>query len=158
VEKPVHYLFETSPAEAVSTRWTSVLVIKLADQLRQRFGEALKPHDLQPKHFEILYLLKYQGDLSQVELGRHTETDRAPMVHLIDHLESLGFAERTAHTSDRRVKTIKLTEQGHQIADQTLELAIAVQSQMFAPLSADEQQLFATLLARVITQSEPPVG
>ncbi|NJP11990.1 MAG: MarR family transcriptional regulator [Leptolyngbyaceae cyanobacterium RU_5_1] len=135
---------------------TSVLIIKLAEKLTHQFNERLTRFEIQPKHFRILFLLTHWGPLSQVELGQHTKTDRAPMVHLIDHLERLGLVERTLNPSDRRVKTINLTDRGRDVAEQTLQLAHAVEAEVLAPLSDEESRQLNTLLSGLMPEHFSP--
>lgn len=138
------------PLHPALARWTSVLLVKAADEIRRSFSDRLNILDIGPKHYGILFLLAYQEPLSQVELGHRMEIDRAPMVQLIDRLEQLGLVKRTPNPRDRRAHAILLTDKGREVLEQATELARTVEAEFFAPLSVEEREQLNVLLNRLM--------
>lgn len=126
-----------------------MLLIEAADRLRYLFANSLKPLDIQPKHYGILFLLDEQGPLSQVEIGQQMGIDRAPMVQFIDSLEQLGLLERLPNPSDRRSYAITLTPKGQELLKQATELARTIETEFLSPLSIEERKQLHSLLARL---------
>lgn len=135
------------PAQAKST---SVVAIKVAERLQDLFSTNLTVLEIRPKHYGILSLLGEQGPLSQAEIGQQVEIDRAPMVQHIDYLEQMGLVERKPNPSDRRSYAITLTPKGLDYLQRATEIAIAAESEFFAPLSPEERQQLHSLLTRLL--------
>src|SRR5437764_5893348 len=59
------------------------------------------------------------------DLAEHWRCDASYVTAITDGLESRGLAERRALTSDRRVKTVALTERGRRIRERAIDLLSA---------------------------------
>ncbi|MBD3882695.1 MarR family transcriptional regulator [Phormidium tenue FACHB-886] len=129
---------------------TSVLLVEAADRTRHLFSDSLAPLKIQVKHFGILFLLAQQGSLSQVQLGKQLEVDRALIVRFVDYLEQLGVVQRTPNPTDRRSHIIVLTTKGNELLAQATDLARTCEEEFLAPLSEREQRQLHRLLARLL--------
>jgi MarR family transcriptional regulator, organic hydroperoxide resistance regulator len=103
---------------------------------------------LPPGMLKALTFLGDEGGIRMGELAEHWGCDASYVTTLTDGLEERGLAERRPLASDRRVKTVALTESGSAL----LALAMAKLSEPPAfldALSASEQRSLRDLLRKI---------
>lgn len=88
------------------------------------------------------------------------------MTYLVDDLERAGLVERRPDPADRRARQVVLRSDGEEVLRETTDRIQEVERSVLAGLSADEADVFRSLLARVaddapadhsICSGEPPV-
>ncbi|MEH7609478.1 MarR family winged helix-turn-helix transcriptional regulator, partial [Priestia megaterium] len=77
------------------------------------------------------------------------QIDRTTMVSHIDHLETLGFVERTKNPNDRRSYSLLITEKGKEVLNSRWEFLIDVESEVLTPLNQQERQLLKGFLIKI---------
>lgn len=87
--------------------------------------------------------------LTQVQLGTRVNMDRTTVVHVLDRFESLGYAQRTRSTADRRSHALTLTAQGAAALVQARQIARKVEDTILARLSEDERKTLLKLLQTI---------
>jgi DNA-binding MarR family transcriptional regulator len=87
--------------------------------------------------------------LTHVQLGARIPMDRTTIVHVVDRFESLGYAQRTRSTADRRSHDLTLTKAGRTALDSARQSAREVEAAILAPLSSDERRTFLALLQAI---------
>lgn len=87
------------------------LAVVLGEVMDSRLAE----HGLTPARAEVLWLLHRTGPRTQRELSQLLKCTPRNVTGLVDALERAGFAERTAHPSDRRAVMVQLSEQGRRL-------------------------------------------
>ena len=118
------------------------------------FADRLAASDITPVQFAILNALSDTPDMDQVTLAKRVAFDPATSGSVIGRLEAKGWLTRQAHATDRRRKLLVVTPEGMQ-ALASMQAAVAdVQTQILAPLNADEQKQFVDLLARLVAGHE----
>lgn len=118
------------------------------------FADRLAASDITPVQFAILNALSDTPDMDQVTLAKRVAFDPATSGSVIGRLEAKGWLTRQAHATDRRRKLLVVTPEGLQ-ALANMQTAVAeVQTQILAPLNADEQKQFVDLLARLVAGHE----
>jgi DNA-binding MarR family transcriptional regulator len=83
----------------------------------QQFGRTsaiLEQLGLTPGHMKALLMLDADEPRPMGALAQRFACDASTMTWLVDRLEERGLVERRGLPSDRRVKTIALTERGRQ--------------------------------------------
>lgn len=71
------------------------------------------------------------------------------MVSHIDHLEALGFVERTRNPNDRRSYSLLVTSKGNEVLDSRWDFLINTELDVLAPLSDQEKQLLKDFLVKI---------
>jgi DNA-binding MarR family transcriptional regulator len=117
---------------------------RAADQL----VAAVRPQGIELRHFAVMIELANQSPQSQKELGDRVGRDTAGMVRVIDDLESLGYAERRPHPTDRRVRAVQLTERGLAAFDEAHRAAAPIAEELVAHLGPGEADQLMELLTR----------
>jgi DNA-binding MarR family transcriptional regulator len=146
---PAMWLDGPIPGEL--TAYPGYLMARLGQRSSQRFALALEPLGLHPKHFGVMSIVAAQPGITQNALRDHTGIDPSTMVAVIDDLEARGLAERRPHPTDRRAHTIYVTEAGQQMLELIGDLGARLQAELFAPLSAEEQDTLIELLRKLAT-------
>lgn len=100
--------------------------------------------------FAVLAALEEFGAMSQAELGRRLGLDRSDIAVVLNRLQGDGLAERTADDGDRRRNVIVLTAAGVQALTDLQQVLTSAQSELLAPLSADERSQLVRLLQRLV--------
>lgn len=117
------------------------LTFRLEDlprQLRRIIDDALQDQGLSRTQWRLLgYVLRQEG-LTQTELARLLEVERASTGGAIDALEKRGLLERTQHATDRRVWRIMPTAAAKALLGSLREVMDEVYAQLFDGFSEDE--------------------
>ncbi len=117
------------------------LTFRLEDlprQLRRIIDDALQDQGLSRTQWRLLaYVLRQEG-LTQTELARHLEIERASAGAAIDALEKRGLIERAQHATDRRVWRIMPTPAAKSMLGSLREVIDEVYAQLFDGFSESE--------------------
>jgi DNA-binding MarR family transcriptional regulator len=118
--------------------WTGFVLWFAAQKDYVILEAALEPRDITPRHLAVLVLSEQIG------------INRTLMVELVDHLEQLGYVERTPDTDDRRAYAVRLTAQAEENISHILEAVKAAEAEFLAPLTEEEQTQLRQLLIRLL--------
>jgi DNA-binding MarR family transcriptional regulator len=113
-------------------------------QILQACGEA----GLTPGMLKMSMQLSAEEPQAMRELARRFHCDASYVTSVVDGLEQAGIAERRPHPSDRRIKTVVLTERGVEVLAQ-VNFVLDAPPSAFDVLSSDEQEQLCSLLGRV---------
>jgi DNA-binding MarR family transcriptional regulator len=101
------------------------------------------------KAFVHIGTVDSQGNLRMSDLAESWGCDASYVTALADGLQERGLAERRAHPTDRRVRTIVLTPEGRAKRERALEL-LAEPPSAFTALNSAEQRQLRDLLAKLV--------
>jgi MarR family transcriptional regulator, transcriptional regulator for hemolysin len=108
----------------------------------------------------VLFRLREQEGLSQVDLAEVLELQPISLVRLLDRLVKHGLVERRSDPKDRRANRLFLTPAGRRLADDldSLRDAIAADVLQGIPTATIETSLKALkdVKERIKTLAEPP--
>jgi len=99
----------------------------------------------------------HQG-VSQKELASLLGIEAPSLVPVLDALEAQGLVQRQPSATDRRQKVLVLLAAALPLVEQVNQVRLALQQQVLADLSHEEQQLFVGLLQRVLGQVQQCQG
>lgn len=105
--------------------------------------------DLTPLQYAALTALEQYGELDQVTLGGLTALDRTTVGVVLRKLEARGLVTRRRSESDRRAKTIAITDAGRALTGAARPHVRAMQDRLMAPLSAAERAQLLDMLGRI---------
>ena len=88
----------------------------------------------------VLFRLRQQEGLSQVDLADVLELQPISLVRLLDRLVEHGLLERRPDPKDRRANRLFLTRSGHQLVDDLDGLRDAIATDVLRDLPADAIQ------------------
>jgi DNA-binding MarR family transcriptional regulator len=133
--------------------WRAVQEIQLHGEGQNRLARVCEQHDLAPSSVKALLRLSGSRPTAMRELAAAFACDASYITAVVDALEERGLARREPHPTDRRVRTVVLTETGLRVAASVLDL-MSEPPRSIAVLSEDEQCQLADLLERVAAADE----
>ncbi|GIN92904.1 MarR family transcriptional regulator [Siminovitchia terrae] len=125
------------------------LLGKVLQKMEFKFVEGLSPFEINARQYGVLLFIEGNPHCSQKEISEKLQIDRTTMVSHIDHLEGLGYVERTKNPNDRRSYSLLLTAKGKDVLDSRWEFLTHTESEILAPLSELEKQLLKEILIKV---------
>ena len=84
-------------------------------------GHFTKARGLSMPQFSILMQLHYRGVCGMSEVSERFEITPAAASQLVDKLVQSGFIRREEDPQDRRAKSLKLTDKGKELIEQSIE-------------------------------------
>ncbi|MFP3846799.1 MarR family winged helix-turn-helix transcriptional regulator [Priestia filamentosa] len=125
------------------------LLGKALQQMENKFAEGLVPFNINSRQYGVLLFIEENPYSSQKDISDNLQIDRTTMVSHIDHLETLGFVERTKNPNDRRSYSLLITEKGKAVLNSRWEFLTDVESEVLTPLNQQERQLLKDFLIRI---------
>ena len=107
--------------------------------------------------FDVLATLRRAGapyELSPGALASSMLLSTGGTTARLDRLEAAGLVRRAPDPNDRRGVLVRLTPRGRTIVDEALDVGLACQQDMLAPLSASKQVQLGNLLRDVLAPLE----
>jgi len=115
------------------------------------FEKACRELGLTTGQYDVLFVLANEGRADQDRVGQLLGLDRSTSGVLATNLERKGLISREVKTSDRRKRTLELTEDGKEIFTAAEPMANAAKERILAPLSTDERDQLFSLMSRIVT-------
>jgi DNA-binding MarR family transcriptional regulator len=134
--------------EAASEAWRAMQDLMLLGEGHAWMHEAAAAHDLPPSAIKALFRLEHSGPTAMRDLAEQFRSDASYITGVVDGLEQRGLARREPHPTDRRVKTVVLTDLGRQVS-QDVRKRMSVPPPAFAALDAQELRTLRDLLLRL---------
>lgn len=119
--------------------------------METKFVEGLSPFEINARQYGVLLFIEGNPYSSQKDISENLQIDRTTMVSHIDHLEGLGYVERTRNQNDRRSYSLLITSKGKDVLDSRWEFLIHTELEVLAPLSDQEKQLLKEILIKIWT-------
>lgn len=117
---------------------------------RARMDERLAPLGLtQAKWVPLRYLSHAGGSLPQRKLLERVGIEGPSLVRILDELERLGLIERQNCSSDRRTKTICLTERVKPMIDEIEKRSAQLRNEIFDGITDQDVTVFRKVLAQI---------
>jgi DNA-binding MarR family transcriptional regulator len=133
---------------AASEAWRVVYSLVLEGEAHTRLHEACREVGLPINLVKAMLSLDREQPASMRDLADYFNVDASYCTTLVDGLETHGIAERQPHPTDRRIKTVVLTDKGRQVLVRTRGLMDQAPPS-FSTLSPTEQRRLRDLLAKV---------
>lgn len=123
------------------------LMEEVTRRLRRTFDTSFEQFGLTRTQWRALAYLYRNPGMTQTELARELELERASVGQAIDRLEELSLVERRSAANDRRVWHIHLRPAAVELLPKLRAEADAVYSALLAGMEIDELDRLSALLA-----------
>jgi len=130
--------------------WGLMLEIFLAQ--RGRLVATAQEFGLHPQQAMALSVLEPGEPMKLSDLATKLRCDNSSVTGIADRLEAAGLAERRAHPTDRRVKTLALTELGKMVRRKHRE-RIGTAPPAIAALSDEDAATLAAILRTAVSST-----
>ncbi|MDA8382841.1 MAG: MarR family transcriptional regulator [Betaproteobacteria bacterium] len=115
-----------------------ITLAELSRLWRRKLDDRLRPLGLsQAKWITLLQLSLAPKGTTQKDLAERIGIEGPTLVGLLDRLEADGWVERHESTTDRRSKTVHLSDRANPVLAQIRTIAAALRGEIFADV-ADE--------------------
>jgi DNA-binding MarR family transcriptional regulator len=114
----------------------------------QDFIRALAGVRIRPGQYSVLVVIGANPGLSQAELGRTLEIERARLARLLDGLQGRGLAKRVASTADRRSYVLYLTPGGEKLLTRVETLAARHEARLSRKIGAGPRRAMLAALRK----------
>jgi DNA-binding MarR family transcriptional regulator len=123
---------------------------RAADRLLQGVTAVVKAAGLSPPQYHVLRILRAapRSGLSCREIGERMITKDPDVTRLLDRLEDRGMVVRSRERADRRIITVRITEEGLRTLASLDRPMLALQTRQFGALGPDGLQSLIALLER----------
>jgi DNA-binding MarR family transcriptional regulator len=144
-----HELKKKRPFESPEQE-AALSILRTSDQLQIRFARLLREHGLTPSQYNILRILRGEGQpLPILEIASRTITVAPGITGLIDRLEQAEFVNRVRCEKDRRVIYVALANKGTRALAALDEPLTALHCKLLGHLSQAELKELIRLLEKV---------
>jgi DNA-binding MarR family transcriptional regulator len=130
-------------------------VLRTATELLADFVELLRPHEITQPQYNVLRILRGAGDegLPSGEIGERMVSREPDMTRLLDRMEARGLVARQRGSTDRRVVTARITDEGSRLVD-ALDVPVQeMHSRQLGHFSEEELRTLSSLLERARRES-----
>lgn len=118
-----------------------------------RFSKEIDPFGITPLQWAALDTIQRHPGVDQSALSRAIELDTSTAAGVIYRLEARQLIERQTSPSDRRLRTLFLTQDGQELLGRVTPVVMAIQDWLLQPLTPEERPQFMTLMSKVIHRS-----
>src|SRR4051795_7581096 len=140
-------------APGIAQQWPTLLMIKLGRITMHRFGEALEPFGIRPRHVAALIELRDHGELTQQSLCGQLHLDPTNLVAILNELEQRGYATRRRDPEDRRRHLVEVSKKGLAVIDKVSKVMDGVEDDLLDGLEAPEREELEGLLTSIWERS-----
>ena len=126
-------------------RASTLLVQRLESEVHREAGWSMAG-------FRVMFCVWVAGELEPRDIARLSGLSRAAVSSVLNTLERDELIERTRESDDRRLVTVRLTDDGARRLVQAYERQNIVERDFFSSLSPIEQRQFSRDLAGLLEQ------
>lgn len=116
------------------------------------FIQFSKDSGLSMPQIRTLFHLHHESKCGVSEIGELLGVTNPAASQMIDRLVISGYVERTEDPIDRRAKRLKLTEKGHEIVKESIEIRRRWMERLTDALTLEEQESIISALV-ILTQA-----
>jgi MarR family transcriptional regulator, 2-MHQ and catechol-resistance regulon repressor len=104
--------------------------------------------------FRVLEVLLHKGPMPVNTIGPKVDLNPGSVSVAVDRLYKKGYVSREECSSDRRVRTVSLTEKGRQVFHPLFRRHAALIKRAFEELSSEEMQQLERMLKKIGRRAE----
>jgi DNA-binding MarR family transcriptional regulator len=132
--------------------WRLLQELLMNGEMQSRMRSACELIGSPPSIVKTLFQLAPDDPVAMRDLADHFGCDASYITELVDGLEEQGFATRQPHPSDRRVRTVVLTDKGAKAREKVQQVMWQV-PEVFSALTATEQRQLRDLVRKLVDAS-----
>ena len=110
--------------------------------------------DLSQARWNALFELSRNEEVTQIELAQSLGIEAATLVRLLDGLEGAGLVERRHSASDRRAKTLHLTEAARPLIVKMEEISAASRAEILEGIPEQDLRIATKVLSCIAARLE----
>jgi DNA-binding MarR family transcriptional regulator len=136
----------TKPFPTILHEWTEVI----ARQNMREFKRFMDEADLSPSQINALFRLHFGGMCGISEIAGHLGVTDPAASQMVERLVQRDMVARTEDPSDRRMKLLALTANGHEKIEKTIANRRQWMERLTHEFNQDQQEMIASALEMLI--------
>ena len=130
---------------------TGILIKKIHDNLEKKINHSLKDSDLTMSQMEALIIISEHtdGQMSLKALEHELHVAQSTAAGIVSRLEQKGFIEAYGQSDDKRIKNIRITENGMKYCESAAKDMDKVEKELLKNLTEDEKNTLNQLLGKI---------
>ena len=130
---------------------TGILIKKIHDNLEKKINHSLKDSDLTMSQMEALVILSEQvsRQMSLKALEHELHVAQSTAAGIVSRLEQKVFIEAYGQSDDKRIKNIRITENGMKYCESAAKDMDKVEKELLKNLTEDEKNTLNQLLGKI---------
>ena len=129
--------------------WRLLQELLMNGEMQSRMRSACEAIGGPPSIVKTLFHLQPGDPVAMRDLADHFGCDASYITELVDGLEEQGLAVRQPHPTDRRVRTVVLTDKGATARDTVQQVMYQVPA-VFSALTPGEQRQLRDLVRKLV--------
>lgn len=117
------------------------LLTKSQYKVFQRIHALLKPFNITPMQYDVLYCLWQTDHRSPKQIASELKLDNSTISKLLDQMSKKELITRYVYTEDRRYVIVKLTEKGKSLKNPLLQAMSQANHALLVNIPENQQQL-----------------
>ncbi|BCG59015.1 MarR family winged helix-turn-helix transcriptional regulator [Paenibacillus sp. URB8-2] len=113
------------------------------------FSRALKPFDITPEQWTVLYTIASHDNVNQKAVAASVDKDQPTTARILELLGKKGLITKTVSDNDRRAYLLNATAEGKALIDSTLALEQQNLDSAFAGLSPSQIEELRLILKTI---------
>ena len=131
-----------------------LIMMKAWQSLARYLRPTMSSEGLGESDFRVLEVLLHKGPMAVNAIGPKVDLNPGSVSVAVDRLYKKGFVSRVECTSDRRVRTVSLTEKGREMFVPVFRRHAALVKQAFQGVSCEQMQQIEVLLKKIGKRAE----
>jgi len=140
---------EGSPVPGHQPQAVGFLLSQLGYEIAGRFRSLMAEVELEPRQFALMRGIDFAEGMAQNSVAEFLRIPASSMVALIDQLEARDLVERRQHPTDRRSRTLHITDHGREVLARATELAMQLELTICGGFDPEKRQQLLEMLVRV---------
>ena len=117
---------------------------------RNKLDQRLKPLGLsQARWLALLQMKMASQNLTQKELSERMGIEGPSLVRLLDRMEEDGWVERQVSETDRRAKTVHLTDKADAMISEIKRIAAQLRKELLKGISTEQLETTCSVLENI---------
>jgi len=129
--------------------WRLIQELLMNGEMQTRMRAACDAVGVPPSIVKTLFQLEPGEPVAMRDLADHFRCDPSYITELVDGLEEVGLAVRQPHPTDRRVRTVVLTDKGAEAREQVQQVMWQA-PEVFGALTPAEQRQLRDLMRKLV--------
>ncbi len=116
---------------------------------KAHFNHRIKPFDISPEQWSLLFRIVEKSGLTQKELSDSTYKDQANITRSIERLEKKGLLTKVPGEWDRRSVNLYPTQKAIELVEAIVPISTAFNQRLTQGFTRDESEMLLMLLKKI---------
>lgn len=145
---------KVQPKKAPDATHAWLVMLKASQAIARYLRPSMSAECLGESDFRVLEVLLHKGPMPVNTIGPKVDLNPGSVSVAVDRLYKKGLVSREECSSDRRVRTVSLTEKGKQVFQPLFRRHSSLIKGVFQDVSAEELQQLEALLKKIGKRAE----